>query len=373
MKNRKILLLALLSIALVFNLIPPAWVAEASATVPRPDDNSIIHSTMDSSNALSAMVLSTPTGKVTPMVAAGFGDRLVEFNPVLGASPSQCVLNISSTAGGSVTTPGEGVFTYDVGTVVNLVAEPQEGHRFVRWTGDVWMMGDVNTASTTVTMRGDYSITANFAIAQASDMGVKAGEWIKFEYRVSGGLAGQSYPEWLKLEFLSVEGTSAVIRVTMPMPDGTEQSGNVTVDLAASGGEASGLSGFVIPANLTAGDSVYITGYGNMPIAGETTRTCVGASRTVVYASLSQNETYLTYYWDKSTGIMVEASATGGNMTMTAKAIETNMWEAAPPAVGMPWWVWVIIAVAIGAVAFAVYRLKKRKTPTTPPPPTEGT
>jgi hypothetical protein len=296
---------------------------------------------------------------------------LLNMASVMAQGQPQYELTISSTEGGSVTTPGEGTFTYDEGTVVDLVAEPEEGHRFVCWTGDVWTVGDVNTASATVTIRGNYSITANFAAAQAIDMGIKAGEWIKFEYSASGMPAGQSYPEWLKLDVLSVEGTRAVIRVTMPMPDGTEQSGNATVDLAAGSGEASGLSGFVIPASLTTGDSVYMTGFGNVTIEGETTKTYAGASRTVVYASLSQNETNLTYYWDKSTGIMVEASVNSGNVTITAKATETNMWEATT--VQMPWWPWIIVGVAVVALAIVVYRLKKRKTPTTPTPPTEGT
>jgi hypothetical protein len=71
-------------------------------------------------------------------------------------------LIISSTEGGSVTEPGEGVFTYDEGTVVNLVATPAAGYRFVEWTGDVGTIADVHAATTTVTMNGDYSITANF-------------------------------------------------------------------------------------------------------------------------------------------------------------------------------------------------------------------
>jgi len=74
-------------------------------------------------------------------------------------------LTISGTAGGSVTIPGEGIFTYDEGTVVNLAGEAEEGYRFVNWTGDVGTLADVNAASTTITMNGDYSITANF-IAQ---------------------------------------------------------------------------------------------------------------------------------------------------------------------------------------------------------------
>jgi hypothetical protein len=71
-------------------------------------------------------------------------------------------LTISSTAGGTVTAPGEGTFTYDQGTGVNLVAEAEEGHRFVNWTGDVDAIARVDAASTNITMNSDYAITANF-------------------------------------------------------------------------------------------------------------------------------------------------------------------------------------------------------------------
>jgi len=71
-------------------------------------------------------------------------------------------LTISSTVGGSVTTPGEGIRTYDEGTVVNLVAEADEGYLFDEWTGDVGAIADVNAATTTISMNGDCSITAKF-------------------------------------------------------------------------------------------------------------------------------------------------------------------------------------------------------------------
>jgi hypothetical protein len=71
-------------------------------------------------------------------------------------------LSTSSTEGGSVTEPGEGVFTYDEGTVVDLIAVAEEGYLFVEWTGDVGIIADVEAATTTITMTGDYSITANF-------------------------------------------------------------------------------------------------------------------------------------------------------------------------------------------------------------------
>jgi hypothetical protein len=71
-------------------------------------------------------------------------------------------LIIDSTAGGSVTTPGEGTFRYEEGTAVDLVAEADEGYVFVNWAGDVGTVGDVNAASITIILNGDYSITAYF-------------------------------------------------------------------------------------------------------------------------------------------------------------------------------------------------------------------
>jgi internalin A len=71
-------------------------------------------------------------------------------------------LTISSTSGGNVTTPGEGTFTYNASEVVSLVATADSGCQFVNWTGDVGTIGDVDAASTNITMNGSYSIVANF-------------------------------------------------------------------------------------------------------------------------------------------------------------------------------------------------------------------
>ncbi len=72
-------------------------------------------------------------------------------------------LTTDSTTGGSVTTPGEGTFTYEHGTEVDLVAEADSGYRFVGWTGDVETMGNTEDAGTSIIMNDDYAITANFA------------------------------------------------------------------------------------------------------------------------------------------------------------------------------------------------------------------
>jgi len=81
-----------------------------------------------------------------------------------GCAPAQYDLTVSGTEGGEVTTPGEGTFTYNKGTAVNLVAEPEEGYRFVNWTGEVGTIANVDAAITTIIINGHYSILANFAL-----------------------------------------------------------------------------------------------------------------------------------------------------------------------------------------------------------------
>jgi len=78
---------------------------------------------------------------------------------------SQYSLQISSGSGGSVTTPGEGNFTYDGETEVNLVAEPDAGYQFANWAGNVDTVADAYSASTTITVNNRYYIIARFDCA----------------------------------------------------------------------------------------------------------------------------------------------------------------------------------------------------------------
>jgi hypothetical protein len=79
-----------------------------------------------------------------------------------GGGSESHTLNIASTAGGSVITPGEGTFTYDEGTVVNLVAAADDGYGFQGWTGDTEGITDPGSRTTDIAMDRDSSITANF-------------------------------------------------------------------------------------------------------------------------------------------------------------------------------------------------------------------
>ena len=101
---------------------------------------------------------------VTERIANGTGVAVsehVHFDPWLTAY--LYTLEIFSTGGGSVIIPGEGTFTYEPGTKVNLIAITDNFYNFVQWTGDVGTITNVNSAATNITMNDDYSITANFS------------------------------------------------------------------------------------------------------------------------------------------------------------------------------------------------------------------
>jgi len=82
------------------------------------------------------------------------------------------ILTITSTAGGSVTFPGEGTFTCAEGKVVDLLAEPEAGYHFVNWTGNVGTIANVNSSLTTITTNDSYSIQANFLEGSSIPLGI---------------------------------------------------------------------------------------------------------------------------------------------------------------------------------------------------------
>jgi len=98
---------------------------------------------------------------------------------ITGCAPAQDSLTVSSTEGGEVIIPGEGTFTYDTGTVVDLVAVAEEGYYFVNWSGDVGTVASVFAATTTVTMNADYSIMANFVEGLAFSLNPNVGVAIR--------------------------------------------------------------------------------------------------------------------------------------------------------------------------------------------------
>ena len=89
-----------------------------------------------------------------------------------GGYGESCLLAITSSAGGSVITPGEGTFVCAEGEVVNLWAQPQAGYLFVNWTGSVGTVANASAASTTITANDSYSIRANFVEDPSGPLGI---------------------------------------------------------------------------------------------------------------------------------------------------------------------------------------------------------
>lgn len=76
-----------------------------------------------------------------------------------GASTYTLTIAVS---GNGTTGPAAGTYTYDPGTVVNLTATADVDNYFQKWSGDVGTVADVTGNTTTITMNGNYDVTANF-------------------------------------------------------------------------------------------------------------------------------------------------------------------------------------------------------------------
>jgi hypothetical protein len=158
-------------------------------------------------------------------------------------------------------------------------------------------------------------------------VGVKAGDWIKYD-AITSGNSSSDMPQWVKIEFLNVAGTTVTYRETQHMSNGTEQSMIRTLDVASATGNAT--FQLLVPANSKTGDIIQMIEGGNVQVAGEKTETYAGASRTVIYASLSREGTQVNYYWDKQVGILLEVALTQGSASLAYKATSTNIWQTFP-------------------------------------------
>ena len=106
-----------------------------------------------------------------PLICTVDNDYDVTANFDADAPAEQRTLTVSSTAGGCVSAPGEGPFTYDPGSVVALQATADATCQFVCWSGpavDAGQVADPSAARTTVTLDEDGAVCATFASTLAA-------------------------------------------------------------------------------------------------------------------------------------------------------------------------------------------------------------
>lgn len=136
--------------------------------------------------AVSAGKVADPTSASTTVTVSADYTMIANFVPH-ETPQTQHTLTISSTVGGNVVSPGEGVFQYAEGTTVSVGAEAESGFEFSGWTGTAVNAGKVakpTSAYTEVAVDGDYTLVANFSAIVATK------KWI---LRVSSGSGGDVY------------------------------------------------------------------------------------------------------------------------------------------------------------------------------------
>ncbi|MFA5374132.1 MAG: GLUG motif-containing protein, partial [Dehalococcoidia bacterium] len=113
----------------------------------------------------SSQVRSAITSTAVDLSTAGFdyNSGWGRANASAAVNSTVFTLNISSSSGGTVTTPGVGTFHPYIGQVVNISATPNSCYHFVNWSPDTGTIANPTSPSTTITMNASYSIQANFA------------------------------------------------------------------------------------------------------------------------------------------------------------------------------------------------------------------
>lgn len=227
-------------------------------------------------------------------------------------------------------------------------------------------------------------------------VGVKAGDWIKYG-QISAtwnGTATETEPSsvteekntsWLRFEVENVTGTTISLNATSHYNNGTETFATDSFDLNGSAMSER----FLIAANLKSGDP--LATQPNSPTINQTiTGIYAGAYRNInvldiaeVITSSQGNQTATAkFYWDQSTGMLVEmyeklpdTNNPGVYSELSVKATETNMWSADFLGTLSNNLIYVIagIIIIIAVIAAAIALRRKKTSPPPPPPPAQTT
>jgi len=187
-------------------------------------------------------------------------------------------------------------------------------------------------------------------------VGVKEGDWI--EYSITHSKTPPSkYATWARIEILSVQGAIVLLEVKQRISDGTQETDRETVNLET--GQLG--DGFLIPANLSAGDTFLEAHEDELIIGGVQELIYAGENRTIVYTT-----TIAGIWWDRATGILLEARYSQMEYSTVIKADRTSLWGTGLFVNLDPILLYILILVALLVVAalaiFFIFRRRRTAT-----------
>jgi hypothetical protein len=196
-------------------------------------------------------------------------------------------------------------------------------------------------------------LSALAAIVSAEiSVGVKKGDWIEYNVSFTGEPPTEHDAVWARMDVESVEGKRINASFTSQLSNGSKV--DLVEDLDFESGRLIDL--FIIPANLDVSDQFYDNLVGNVTIDRVEVSTYVGAARSVVHGVAVQTD----WYWDKLTGVIVEARTSSSMYTLDTIAANTNLWS--PQILGLDSTIFyslvitVLAVVIIGMVVWVFWR-----------------
>jgi hypothetical protein len=201
---------------------------------------------------------------------------------------------------------------------------------------------------------GALCIHSQIQISEATGA-IHAGDWIQYDVAITPILTGEITPTWIKLEFVSIDSAIASVRTMIHLSDGNDinEIGPINIESGSN-------TGFIMPANTSVTDRIYIRGFGNISIADETTSVYTGVERLIVSAHYSNATHGVQIIWDKQTGLMLEQDITVEESTTFMTISDTNIWQTQSLTAILYQIVIIVVIVGVGILVL-VFLLRKRK------------
>ena len=199
-----------------------------------------------------------------------------------------------------------------------------------------------------------------FSVSPADILvGVKQGDWIEYDVSFTGNPPIEHDAVWARMEIISVDGKKVNASFVSRLANETVLE--ILEDLDLEKGRL--IDMFIIPAYLDEGDVFYDQISGQIVIDRVETRNYAGADRTVVYAEAVDTQ----WYWDRATGVTVEARTSNSMYTLDTVATGTDMWNSQIFGLDANIFYGLLSLIAVGVGASIILSLQRRKRRLTSP------